>query len=73
LKVCILEMPSYTYAVKGEKLLKARGYPCEIKRNEFTGSSGCGFSLAVRRSCREAERILERYSVPYKSSREEGG
>ena len=66
--VCIAEMPSYTYAVKGEKLLRARGYPCEIKRNELPGG-GCGFSLIIKGGCPEALDILRAYSVPYTNVR----
>ncbi len=67
--VCIAEMPSYTYAVKGKKLLKARGYPCEIKRNERPGSGGCGFSLIIKERCPEALEILRLYAVPYTNVR----
>lgn len=62
---CSLEMPSYTYAVKAEKLLKARGYPCEIKRTEQPEGRSCGFSLIIRSHCREAAAVLRRYSVPF--------
>lgn len=63
--VCNVEMPSYTYAVKAEKLLLARGYPCEIKRIDRPGSSTCGFMLSIRGHCREAIGILKNYSVPF--------
>lgn len=58
-------MPSYTYAVKGEKLLKSRGYICMVRRKENSGSDGCGFTLSVSGNCRSAAETLEKYSVPY--------
>ncbi|MBP3310463.1 MAG: DUF3343 domain-containing protein [Ruminococcus sp.] len=63
--VCIVEMPSYTYAVKSEKLLKSRGFPCEIKRNENASAGSCGYSLYVYRDSRRAVEILDKYAVPY--------
>lgn len=62
---CSAAMPSYTYAMKGEKLLKARGYSCEVKRNEKTSSAGCGYSLFINGNCAEAVKILDQYSIPY--------
>lgn len=62
---CIFEMPSYTYAVKGEKLLKSRGYACMVRRKENSGTQGCGFTLNVGADCRSAAEILDKYSVPY--------
>lgn len=67
-----MSMPSYTYVIKGEKLLKARGYLCEIRRNEFTSKDGCGYSLYVFDKCQSASEILDKYSVPY-AMREYGG
>jgi hypothetical protein len=71
--VCIADMPSYTYAVKGEKLLKARGYPCEIKRNERSAGKGCTFSLVIHGRCTEALELLSRYSIPFSDIRRKGG
>ena len=65
LKVCVFEMPSYTYAVKGEKLLRSRGYTCKIKRKDNSSAGGCGFSLYVSERCRSAAEILDNYSIPY--------
>ncbi|MBQ6168490.1 MULTISPECIES: putative Se/S carrier-like protein [Ruminococcus] len=65
LKICILDMPSYTYAVKAQRLLRARGYPCRIRRREKTSSEGCGFSVLINGSCEGAERLLTGYAVPY--------
>lgn len=70
--VCIAAMPSYTYAMKGEKLLKARGIACEVKRNENASANGCGYSLVISRDCRSAAEILNSYSIPY-SDMQNGG
>lgn len=56
----IAEMPSYTYALKAEKLLKARGIRCEIKRRE----EGCGYNLQVYNKTSLA--VLSKNGVPYK-------
>ena len=58
---CIFEMPSYTYAQKAEKLLRARGIAAEVKRRK----TGCGYVLHVGTDCRSAVGILEKYAVPY--------
>ena len=62
---CILDMPSYTYAVKAQRLLRARGYPCTIKRREKSSGSSCGFSLAISRDCSKAAEVLDMYGIPY--------
>lgn len=72
MKECTLAMPSYTYVIKGEKLLKARGYPCEIRRNEIPSKNGCGYSLYIFSNCRQATEILSKYSIPY-TVKEYGG
>ncbi|MDD6278786.1 MAG: DUF3343 domain-containing protein [Oscillospiraceae bacterium] len=64
MKPCIAAMPSYTYVMKGEKLLRARGISCEIKRNEKIAENGCGYSLYISGSCEYAEKILKNYSIP---------
>ncbi len=56
----IAEMPSYTYALKAEKFLKARGIRCEIKRRE----EGCGYNLHVYN--KTAFVILNKSGIPYK-------
>ena len=58
---CILEMPSYTYAQKAERLLRTKGIPSEIKRR----STGCGYVLHVGAECRTAAHMLDRYGIPY--------
>lgn len=65
LTVCIVEMPSYTYTVKGEKLLSSRGYSCKIKRNVNVSPGSCGFSLYVYGDGSKAGEILKNYAVPY--------
>ncbi|MBQ9893923.1 MAG: DUF3343 domain-containing protein [Ruminococcus sp.] len=63
--VCIVEMPSYTYAVKGSKLLNSRGYHCKIKRDPNTSADSCGYSIYVYNFSRAVTELLDRYSVPY--------
>ena len=60
------EMPSYTYAVKGEKLLRSGGCECMIARKEKTSSESCGYLLKISGKCHDALKILDRYAVPYK-------
>ncbi|MBO4493333.1 MAG: DUF3343 domain-containing protein [Ruminococcus sp.] len=62
---CILDIPSYTYAVKAQRLLRSRGYPCTIKRREKSSDSSCGFSLAVNRNCSRTTEVLDMYGIPY--------
>lgn len=63
----IAEMPSYTYALKAEKFLKARGLRCEIKRRE----EGCGYNLHVYN--RTSLDILNKGGIPYKLKETEEG
>ncbi|MBR3283591.1 MAG: DUF3343 domain-containing protein [Ruminococcus sp.] len=65
MRVCIVEMPSYTYAVKGEKLLSSRGYPCKIKRNISASPGSCGYSLFIYKDVKNAVAVLEQYRIPY--------
>lgn len=67
MKGCAAEMPSYTYALKSEKLLKARGYQCEVQREETPSEKGCGYSLKIYGDCSRAEKILDSYGIPYTS------
>ena len=69
--LCSADMPSYTFAMKAQKILKARGYLCEIKRNTSSAESGCGYYISVSRNCSEIKNILESYSVPFKKMRKE--
>ena len=69
---CILDMPSYTYAVKAQRLLRARGCPCTIKRREKSSGYGCGFSVIADESCQSAADVLDMYDIPY-SLRNGGG
>ncbi len=68
---CIIGMPSYTYAVKAEKLLRARGYPCRVQRSDGS-SEGCGYELHVR-DCEKARSLLDSYRIPYRKIRYGGG
>lgn len=56
----IAEMPSYTYALKAEKLLKSRNIRCEIKRRD----EGCGYNLHVYNKTSLA--VLDKNGIPYK-------
>ena len=67
---CILDMPSYTYAVKGQRLLRQRGYPCVIKRRSKDSVNGCGYSLYAGGHCGRIPEILDSYSVPYNLRRD---
>ncbi len=55
----ILEMPSYTYAVKAEGLLRSRGIPVEMIRRE----EGCGYDLRIYSD--SAANILTDKGIPY--------
>ena len=58
-------MPSYTYALKAKRLLGARGYPCEIRRNEKPSSEGCGWVISANGDCRAVLDALSRAGIPY--------
>ncbi len=62
---CIAGMPSYTYAMKAEKLLSSRKIPCRVVRSERTASNECGYSLEIIGNCTDAAEILKKYSIPY--------
>lgn len=69
--LCDADMPSYTFAIKAQKLLKARGYVCEIKRSQSNPDSGCGYYISFSGDCSKAEEILRNYSVPFENMRKE--
>ena len=69
--LCNADMPSYTFAMKAQKLLGARGYFCEIKRLPSTSDSGCGYYISVSGDCSQIENILKKYSVPFENLRKE--
>ncbi len=71
MKNCNAAMPSYTYAVKAQKLLKTRGYNCTIKRTEPLSDEGCGYSLVIEGNCDEIQSILDSYSIPFNNLRNE--
>lgn len=58
----IAEMPSYTYGLKADKLLKSRGHHCELVRRE----GECGYDLHIYGNDTAALKILDKYAVPYK-------
>ena len=60
MKKYLAEMPSYTYAVKAQRLLGSSGIASEIVRRE----SGCGFDLLFYSSAVLA--ILDKNAVPYR-------
>ena len=60
MKKYLAEMPSYTYAVKAQRLLRGSGISSEIVRRE----SGCGFDLLFYSSAAIA--ILDKNAVPYR-------
>ncbi len=64
---CIIDMPSYTYAIKGQRMLRARGYPCSVKRHGKNNSNGCGFSVVILGDCESAAKVLDMYNIPYSS------
>lgn len=70
--VCRAAIPSYTYAMKSEKLLRTRGIACEIRRIENASPDGCGYSLFIKGDCRNAAAILKNYSIPY-TNLQDGG
>ncbi|WP_162148456.1 putative Se/S carrier-like protein [Ruminococcus flavefaciens] len=63
--ISILDMPSYTYAVKAQRLLRSRGYPCRIRRREKSSDRGCGYSVHITGSSESPARLLESYNIPY--------
>ncbi|MCR5599751.1 MAG: hypothetical protein K6G33_03275 [Ruminococcus sp.] len=58
-------MPSYTYAVKAQRLLRTRGYPCSIERRVRSSERSCGYSLIPETNCRAAAELLKSYNVPF--------
>ncbi|MCQ2458859.1 MAG: DUF3343 domain-containing protein [Ruminococcus sp.] len=64
--ICIAEMPSYTYAVKGKKLLSSKNIRCSIIRNEKTSSGSCGYMLNIDENCEKALSLLDKSGISYK-------
>ncbi|MBQ8296830.1 MAG: DUF3343 domain-containing protein [Ruminococcus sp.] len=62
---CYAAMPSYTYAMKAEKLLRSRKFSCEVRRSEKSSEAGCGYSLFISGDCSGALEVLRKYSIPY--------
>ena len=68
---CVITFPSYTYAIKAFKLLRARNIECRIVRSGHSSEEGCGYSLEAYGNCGEIRKILDDYAVPYNSLRNE--
>lgn len=68
--ICKAGMASDTLARKAQRILTARGYPCELFRS--TGKEGCGFGLAVAGSCERVEAILRKEGIPLRSLQSDG-
>ena len=62
---CSVAMPSYTYAMKAEKLLKAAGISCSVRRRDNASAAGCGYSLIISGECSQAVAVLRKYSIPF--------
>lgn len=67
--LCSADMPSYTFAMKAQKLLKARGYECEIKRNQSVSDTGCGYYISTSGECGKIKEVMENYSIPFERLR----
>lgn len=61
---CMIAFPSYTYAVKAQRMLRARGYRCELRRREDT-EHGCGWDVLVRSDCADVFRLLDYNRIHY--------
>lgn len=60
---CNIVMPSYTYAVKAERILRSHGIACEIRRKTLP-DEGCGYSLYLTKDCGLAINILKKNKLP---------
>ncbi len=60
--MCILGMPSVTYAQKAKSYLSKKGYRCEIIRTKMS----CGYSISVQGECEAVKRMLDEQNIPYK-------
>ncbi|MCC8136064.1 MAG: DUF3343 domain-containing protein [Ruminococcus sp.] len=63
--VCYAAMPSYTYAMKAQRMLSSKGISSEVKRSEKASGAGCGYSLYIKEKCGGAVEILKKNSIPY--------
>ncbi len=52
--MCVIRMPSVTYAQKAKELLNSKGYKCEITRI----NNSCGYSISVYADCMTVKKIL---------------
>lgn len=65
-------MPSYTYAVKAQRLFRSKGLECTVKRTEKNRGHGCGFSLHVSGDCPTAAGLLRQYDIPFEEAEGSG-
>lgn len=65
MKTSILDMESYTYAVKAQRLLSSHGIACRVKRREKNAERGCGYSLHIFGSFPIAAKLLDNQLIPY--------
>lgn len=59
MKNYLAEMPSYTYAVKAQRILRGHGISSEVRRR----GEGCGYDLLF--DSPSAFDILDKNAVPY--------
>lgn len=63
--VSIIEMPSITYAMKAQKLLRSKGYLCNVRRISGNSSRGCSFSISVNEKEDIVRKILESNGIMF--------
>ena len=69
----MLYMPSVTGAMKGKRILQARGFLVTLEKVSRRGS-GCGYALRLRgeRTVRNsAERVLKGAGIPFETEEKE--
>lgn len=62
----LIGMTSITYAVKAQKLLKAKGVQVKIVPTPKNMGSGCGYSLETSGDAEAVLRILSENGIKYK-------
>lgn len=61
MSLCVIEMPSVTYAQKAKIYFNSGGYKCDIIRNK----ESCGYSIKVSADCGTVKRMLNDKKIPY--------
>lgn len=69
--ICRAVMPSDTLARKAQRMLTAKGYACELVRNNLQEGEGCGFGLKIAGDCDEIRMLLRREGIPVRGMRNE--